>query len=261
MRILFRSLSAVLSALLAAGPSIKAQDANRSGDRIISELHLRAASTNVSRIEAGKVSQSGLSVHVSDDNGAPVSGATVLFRLPSDGANGVFSDGSRVAVVYSGNDGLATVRNIQWGTIQGTADVRVTATVGNVHAGTLIEETLVSKHVASIETKRGEVAIAPPAVPPSAMITTRTPGSPPAARTLAPDAPLSTQAVPPSVLITNKPSSGANVGGHTKRWIVIALVGAAAAGGAFTVMGRGKSGSGSTSTITIGTPSISIGHP
>jgi hypothetical protein len=261
MRIFFRPLSAVLSALLAAGPLVKAQDANRSGDHTVSELHLRAASTNVSRIEAGKISQSGLSVQVSDGNGAPVSGATVLFRLPSDGANGVFSDGSRVAVVYSGNDGVATVRNIQWGTNQGTADVRVTATVGNVHAGTLIEETLVSKHAASIETRRGEVAVAPPAVPSPAMITARTPGSAPAARTLSPDAALSTQTAPPSVLITNKPSSGANIGGHTKRWIVIALVGAAAAGGAFAVMGRGKSGSASTSTTTIGTPTISIGHP
>src|SRR5665213_2493294 len=133
MRILFRSLSAVLSALLAAGSLVKAQDANRSGDNIVSELHLRAASASPLQIEAGKISQSGLSVEVSDGNGTPVSGATVLFRLPSDGANGVFSDGSRVAVVYSGNDGLATVRNIRWGTNQGTADVRVTATLGDIH--------------------------------------------------------------------------------------------------------------------------------
>lgn len=277
MRILFRSLSAVLSALLAAGTLVKAQDANRSGDNNISELHLRSASTSELQVAAGRMSQSGLSVYVSDGNGAPVRGAAVLFRLPSDGPNGVFSDGSRVAIVYSDNQGVASVRNIQWGTTQGSADVRVTATLGTVHAGVLIEETIVSKRVANGETKRSQnepmpVANATAPETEHALAPPRTAGVPmghatpvgiPVVRALSPEDPLSAQTAPPSIVITNKPSSGASIGGgHSKKWIIIALVGAAAAGGAFAVMSKGKSAaSASQPSTTIGSPTISIGHP
>jgi hypothetical protein len=275
MRILFRSLSAVLSALLAAGPLLKAQDASRSGDNNVSELHLRAAATNETQIEAGKISQPGLSVEVSDAGGAPVAGATVLFRLPADAPSGVFSDGSRVAVVYSDNNGLATVRHIQWGTDQGTADVRVTATLGTIHAGTLIQEKLVSKRAVSIEMKRkNAAALSNDAIAPS---TTTTPGvaatasdatpvaqppAKPAGRTLSPDHPFPIEPAAPGVVITNRPSSQAS-GGHSKKWVWIALVGAAAAGGAFAAMGKGggPGGATSSSSTTIGAPSISIGHP
>jgi hypothetical protein len=275
MRILFRSLSAVLSALLAAGPLLKAQDANRSGDNNVSELHLRAAATNETQIEAGKISQPGLSVEVSDAGGAPVAGATVLFRLPADAPSGVFSDGSRVAVVYSDNNGLATVRHIQWGTDQGTADVRVTATLGTIHAGTLIQEKLVSKRAVSIEMKRkNAAAFSNDANAPSATITpgvaattsgaTPVAQSPakPAKRTLSPDHPFPLEPAAPGVVITNRPSSQAS-GGHSKKWVWIALVGAAAAGGAFAAMGKGggPGGAASSSSTTIGAPSISIGHP
>lgn len=275
MRILSRSLSAVLSALLAAGPLVKAQDASRSGDNNVSELHLRSASTNEPQVEAGHLSQSGLAVQVSDGSGAPVSGATVLFRLPSDGPNGVFSDGSRVAIVYSDNHGVASVRNIQWGTNQGAADVRVTATLGTVHAGVLIEENVVSKRTANAETKHSQAAPTPATEPLGAAhlpITARSAGVPagqsasatvPAARSLSPGAPWSAQAAAPSVVITNKPSSGASIGsGHSKKWIIVALVGAAAAGGAFAVMGKGRAGAAPAQpSTTIGAPSISIGHP
>jgi hypothetical protein len=278
MRFLSRPLSAVLSALLAAGTLVKAQDASRSGDNNILELHLRADPTNPLQVEAGRIEQSGLSVQVSDGNGAPVKGATVLFRLPSDGPNGVFSDGSRVAIVYSDNQGLASIRNIQWGTDQGVVNVRVTATLGTVHAGTLIEEKIVSKRgIANGETKRSQstskstAEVSRPAAerPASVGRPASAPGSQPdtaaalPVRSLSPDAPLSAPAAPPSVVITNKPSAGASVGGgHSKKWVVIALVGAAAAGGAFAVMSKGKAGaSASQSSTTIGTPSISIGHP
>lgn len=275
MRILFRSLSAVLSALLAAGPLLKAQDANRSGDNDVSELRLRATATNETQLEAGKISQSGLSVEVSDANGAPVKGATVLFRLPADGPSGVFSDGSRVAVVYSDNYGRATVRHIQWGTDQGTADVRVTATLGIVHAGTLIQEKLVSKRDANTDAKRKDSGGFPDSTLARSVTTvlgasTTTaaaspvaePSAKPAERTLSPDRSLPIEPVTPGIVITNKSSTKAS-SGHSKKWVWIALVGAAAAGGAFAAMGKsgGTAAAASQSSTAIGTPSISIGHP
>jgi hypothetical protein len=275
MRILFRSLSAVLSALLAAGPLLKAQDANRSGDNDVSELRLHATATNETQLEAGKISQSGLSVEVSDANGAPVKGATVLFRLPADGPSGVFADGSRVAVVYSDNYGRASVRHIQWGTDQGTADVRVTATLGIVHAGTLIQEKLVSKRAADTEAKRKDSGgfpdgvVAPPVTtaPGAATITAAArsvaqPSAKPPERTLSPDRPFPIEPVTPGIVITNKSSTKAS-SGHSKKWVWIALVGAAAAGGAFAAMGKsgGTAAAAPSSSTAIGNPSISIGHP
>ena len=53
----------------------------------------------------------GLTVLVTDESGKPVADAAVSFRLPDEGASGVFSSGLKTEVVTTGPDGRATV----WG--------------------------------------------------------------------------------------------------------------------------------------------------
>jgi hypothetical protein len=66
-------------------------------------------------------------VRVTDASGAPVAGATVSFRLPSEGPTGTFPSGLRSESLLSDRDGKAGVSGIRWGSVSGSASVRVTA--------------------------------------------------------------------------------------------------------------------------------------
>ncbi|HEX4808678.1 MAG TPA: Ig-like domain-containing protein [Bryobacteraceae bacterium] len=81
------------------------------------------------------------------------------------------------------------------------------------------------------------------------------------------DTPIASTASPsaspdPKVLITG---AGQRNHGSSKKWIILALVAAGAAGAAIAVMERGKSSPSSTATsntgVSIGAPTISIGAP
>src|SRR6185437_13303670 len=153
MRIFFRPLSVLLSGILAAGSCLEAQNITPPDSSDVQELHLRV----VEGSGASRSSTQPLTVAVTDGRGAPVSNATVLFRLPSDAPTGIFSDGSRVAVIYTDLEGHASIKNIQWGASSGTAVVRVTASKGTTHAGLLVEQVL--------RPSRTSAAPAPPASP------------------------------------------------------------------------------------------------
>jgi hypothetical protein len=77
----------------------------------------------------------GLTVLVTDEAGKPVANAAVSFRLPEDGAGGVFSSGLRTEVITTGADGRATVWGMQWNKTAGPVEIRITAVKDQARAG------------------------------------------------------------------------------------------------------------------------------
>jgi hypothetical protein len=77
----------------------------------------------------------GLTVLVTDETGKPVENAAVSFRLPDDGATGVFSSGLRTEVVTTGPNGRATVWGMQWNKTPGPVEIRVTTVKDEARAG------------------------------------------------------------------------------------------------------------------------------
>jgi hypothetical protein len=88
---------------------------------------------------AGTRSPRPAAVLVTDETGAPVSGAMVSFRLPEDGASGTFLNGMRTDVTVTGADGVANAPGILWGSLAGPAKLRVTAAKDQARAGLLTE--------------------------------------------------------------------------------------------------------------------------
>ena len=285
MRILFRPLSVLLSGILAVGSCLEAQNLPSADSSEVQELHIRV----VEGADSARAATQPIMVAVTDGRGLPVANATVLFRLPSDAPTGLFSDGSRVAVIYTDMQGQAAVKNIKWAASSGTAVIRVTATKGSAHAGLLIEQALSrSKNAAATAPQSEPSANGSPASnalpePKTSSIARQqalgqpAPGQPaqPSAKRIGQPTPIAAQDViapsptvseqPTVQITTNRPTQVTGATGKSKKWLWIAIGGAAAAGMAFAFAGKG-SGSGSSQTagspsFSIGTPSVSIGHP
>jgi hypothetical protein len=77
----------------------------------------------------------GLTVLVTDEAGKPVERAAVSFRLPEEGATGMFGSGLRTEVVTTGPDGRATVWGMQWNKTAGAVQIRITAVKDQARAG------------------------------------------------------------------------------------------------------------------------------
>jgi predicted aconitase with swiveling domain len=264
MRFVFRPLCLLLSAILVAGLPVQAQSGNPAGPDDIQELHLRVIEGQQRSVEPGKSSKTPLILAVTDGRNAPVPSATVLVRLPADGATGAFSDGSRVSVLYTDMTGQVAVTNIRWGSTEGTAVVRITASKGSAHAGILFEQTIgtvSTRAAASITAASPAIQPGQPKAEPSQDATISTPAASAATASATASA-----SAPADVVINNHPDrqlTGAT-GAHSKKWLWIGLGVAAAAGAAVAVVGKGgSSGSPSTSSsaTTVGTPTVSIGHP
>jgi hypothetical protein len=84
----------------------------------------------------------GITIQIADDQGKPVDGATVSFRLPEMGPGGTFSNGSKTEILTTRADGRATVWGMQWNRMAGAFDVRITATKGQARAGTVCSQHL-----------------------------------------------------------------------------------------------------------------------
>jgi hypothetical protein len=286
MRILSRSLSSFLSALLVFGPSLQAQIPAPPGEGGLQELHLHPSDDTVAEYAAGSSYGPGMVIEVTDQKNNPVPGAAVTFRFPETGASGSFADGSHVAVEYTDAAGRAAFRNIRWNTMPGTLLVRVTATKGIVHAGILVEQKL-----AAAEPQRMQypAATAPPPAAPGPAAPAPAAAQAPPPQIAAPQVSINTAAAQPamrpqpgqplyapaqnisgrapgepSVQITNEPNVRSGAHGSSKKWLWIALIGAGAGAGAVLAMGKAHVGSGSSGAgtgVSIGTPSVSIGHP
>lgn len=283
MRFVLRPLSILLSAILVAGLPIQAQGPSPAGD--VQELHLRAVGVQAP-VEPGKPSQQPLIVAVTDEHGAPVPSATVLVHLPADGATGVFSDGSRVSILYTDLTGQASIKNIRWGATTGTAVIRVTASKGSAHAGMLLEQAIGG--TAGTISSASRTATPSPSKTQNSTQTSQAqasqiqpgkaqPGQPKANQIQEPVLVASTAdaetvnaaSEPPSVTINNnrdRQVTGASgrTSSSKKKWLWIGIGVAAAAGAAIAFAAKGGSSSPSTpasTATTVGSPTVSIGHP
>jgi hypothetical protein len=77
----------------------------------------------------------GLTVLVTDETGKPVENAAVSFRLPDEGATGVFSSGLRTEVITTAANGRATVWGMQWNKTPGPVEIRITTVKDEARAG------------------------------------------------------------------------------------------------------------------------------
>lgn len=86
-------------------------------------------------IHAGAKLPRPLVVEVTDETGTHVGGAYVSFRLPEDGASGIFHNGLRTEILTTDKDGRAALRHMDTGLIAGQFQIRVTVAKGEARAG------------------------------------------------------------------------------------------------------------------------------
>ena len=273
MKFLFRTplISFVLAPLLIGQPVWAQAPVSSAPDEAVEggNLQLRAVNSDGSRIPAGSRSVKGFTIQVTDLHGVGVPEAAVAFRLPDNGASGVFPDGSHSAVVYTDSAGTAHVASIQWSETPGTTPIRITASKGNDHAGLLVEQTLVlpggNPVTAPAEPARSAPlppspavlqAAAPPAIPSVSVETVRGKG--------VLDSSYHPSGAEPSVSIVSSPESNSIGGGSKKKWIILGIVIAAGAGAGFAFAnskGNSASTAAAPSSISFGSPTVSVGHP
>ncbi len=254
-----RFLSLLLTPLLVVGPLFSQTPGSLSAPGSTgASLQLRVLEGDGATITPGSRSNKGFSVQVIDGNGAPVSDAAVVFRLPDAPVTGAFADGSHSAVAYTDTAGNAHVSGIQWSSASGPVTVRVTATRGTAHAGTLIEENLTSAPIAPAQTVQVARDIAPPApIAPKVQVLSDVEPSSRAPRTFAPV--VRESGTEPTISIVNDPHQPHSYGGGSKKkWIIIAVAAAAAGAGTFLAV-KAMNGA-STPNMSIGAPTINIGH-
>ena len=281
MRILSPLLSIVLAPLLAAGPllsqvpapalvpGLPAGPAINSSPAPPSELRL-----DLHVVPNDPASAAALIVEVTDQTGAPVPDAAVVFRLPDSSPLATFADGSLSAVSYTNPAGRAHIESLRWLTAAVSASVKITAVKGPAHAALLIEQhpqpasssTLTAPALttsASTTLARTAPALTTPGTLASSTRSFKNSDSPgvnvPVRHALTTEA---DEAESPRVSIT---SAGPASGSHSKlKWLALIALGAGA-GEAVAMLhpggGSGSSSSSAASGATIGSPTISVGHP
>lgn len=88
-------------------------------------------------------------VQVEDNNRKPVAGAVVIFLLPDSGASGTFTDGSRMLMTVTDNQGRASARGIRPNAQSGPMVIRVTASFQGLTASSVITQTNAAAAAAS----------------------------------------------------------------------------------------------------------------
>jgi hypothetical protein len=110
---------------------------------------------------AGSAASTALTVLATDDTGKPLSGVTISFRLPDEGATGVFANGLRTEILLTREDGRAAIHGIEWGPTPGVVQVRITGAKGADRAGTVATLQLM-RPIADSSTGAEEVPIYKP---------------------------------------------------------------------------------------------------
>lgn len=268
-----RITSFLLTPLLVVGPLFAQTPGSLQAPGSTGEtLQLHVLEGDGAQIAPGSRSNKGFSVQVTDAGGTPVSDAAVVFRLPDGQVTGTFADGSHSAVAYTDITGSAHVSGIQWSSTPGPVEIRVTATRGTAHAGTLIEESLAAAPAAETQVATTQTKPAPQAAStkPEALAQEITPPAPsapkvqilsdiePSARNQSTFAPMIRESgTEPTISIVNSPHQKESYGSGKKKWILIGIAAAAGAGTFFALHSMGGS---SAPNLSIGAPSISIGH-
>ena len=90
---------------------------------------------------AGRVQQKAAQqpvVRVVDENDKPVSGAAVVFTLPTEGATGAFGNGSKTLTLVTDSSGVASAQGLRFNQIPGKVPVHVNASYKGLTARTTI---------------------------------------------------------------------------------------------------------------------------
>lgn len=80
-------------------------------------------------------------VQVEDENRKPVAGASVVFLLPSQGASGTFTGGTKMLTVLTDQNGRAVMRGFTPNNVTGKMEIRVTASNRGVQSSATITQT------------------------------------------------------------------------------------------------------------------------
>jgi hypothetical protein len=281
MRFTSKLLAFFLTPVLAIGP-VHAQVPG-------TDFQVQVLESDGAQVQAGSSSVKGYTIEVADSSGAPVAEAAVVVRLPESTPSGHFADGSHSGITYTDTSGHAHISGIRWDDSPGVISVKITASKGSVHAGTLYSQSLVSGMAkAAVPDARSVSAVVSPPDPvtPSRVITPRsekaseaarsTPAVPSPSLSESPAEPgrLETAALLPSHVAPSQMSPYVSVtatpkgekvhsGSGKTKWIVLAAV-AAGAGIGVAMMGHGKASTPAAATTTgvsIGSPTVSIGAP
>ena len=129
-----RAAAAVITCGLVAPPASAGFDPSDNSTVI---LQIRILEGEGGVHAAGTRSIRPLSVQITDETGKPVAGAAVSFRLPEQGASGIFGNGLRSELVTSNSEGRAVAWGIEWGKVAGPIEMRITAAKGEARAGTV----------------------------------------------------------------------------------------------------------------------------
>jgi hypothetical protein len=216
-----------------------------------------------------------LVVEVTDEAGMPVAGAAVTFRLPEEGAIGLFPDGNRSAVVDTSTQGQAVAPDAgilaeRQLTTRSTPATGSTVLAGPAQAlrSATTASPASSAPTATATVTKGASSPSPVSASQVTIMTQPAKSQPdPIDRASIKPSPLPAAAEanaeePLAVTISGAPP-GHGSSGKTK-WILLGVAAAGAAASVALAMGGNKSSSSTTappSGATIGAPSIGIGHP
>src|SRR5215831_6345015 len=68
-----------------------------------------------------------VTIRVEDENKHPVSGAVVVFALPTDGPSGVFQDGAKTLTLTTDKQGVVSIRGLKPNRISGQMQIHLNA--------------------------------------------------------------------------------------------------------------------------------------
>ena len=159
-------------------------------------------------------------IQMTDNHASPAlwlsAAAAVSFRLPDDGATGVFQNNSKTEIAATSADGRASVWGMRWGKVTGSVSIRITAAKGATRAGTIATQ------IISLDATGGGPSIS-----------------------------------------SNRRAEKVHIGGGSKKWLWIAVAGAAGGGlAAYEMTKNGSSASAAAATAvntTISSPQVTIG--
>lgn len=120
------SLQLALSPLTAQNPHAQLNIVVLEGEAAINNIGQRSAHHPVIRVE--------------DENKKPISGAAVVFNLPTDGASGEFGNGSKTLIVTTDDEGIAAAQGLRANQTPGTLQIRVNASFRGKSAGASITQ-------------------------------------------------------------------------------------------------------------------------
>jgi hypothetical protein len=79
-------------------------------------------------------------VRIEDENHKPIVGGAVVFTLPTEGATGVFSNGSQTLTVITDSDGRAAGKGLRVNQVSGKLPIHVTASYRGLSSRAIVTE-------------------------------------------------------------------------------------------------------------------------